>query len=166
MHAGIVQRHLRVDTPDLPPLEAKPQAEVGLLPRDQIVAIAIDRAQGLDPEQHVATAGLHKADRHVPLVIAQRIVEARLREALAAAAEHGAKRRLGVQRRLSLRQPVRIELAIANHELDVAEPRMLREQAPPAGVASARCGKAMLGRQALDAHAETKRKVDAAVGRS
>ena len=60
-HRRIVQRHLMIQTPDLPARCAQAHAEFRLFSCDQIIAIAADCFERITAHHDVATASLYLA---------------------------------------------------------------------------------------------------------
>ena len=57
-HVGVVERHGRIEPKDPAALRRESDAELRLLPGDQILAITPDGLQRVHPDERIAAAGL------------------------------------------------------------------------------------------------------------
>ena len=163
---GIVERHLGIDAPDRPAPASKPEAELGLFPRDERGVVAAHFVKRRDPHQRVAAAGLRLADGRIPFGIDQTIVDRRLGKAFAPApTDHG---RAGgrVEEVAGRFDPAGLNLAIAVDELDIGRRQRIRLGGCQTGVSGAGGGEALRGIESHDLGPARLGLGDAAIGRA
>ena len=96
-------------------------AQFRLLAGDQVGPVAADGAERGDAHQGVATARDGRPNRNVPLEVAQPVVDGQVRVPLSATAAGYDHIRSAVERSHGHIEPLRIDFAVAVHELDVLD---------------------------------------------
>ena len=113
-----MQRHLLVESTDLPPRVTQPDAELGFLAGDQCGIKPVDAGKGCGTHYGVTATGRAVANRSVPLEVAEIVVDGGVREAFA---PPPASHRVVLVRGKKLfgcRQPIGDDLAVSIDEHD------------------------------------------------
>ena len=164
-HRHVVQAQIGVDPQQVIAGPPQPDAQLVILADQHGRVEAADLTEGLDADHDVAVRAVHLARRHVPFEIGQLLVGRGLGEPLAAAA--GDEGHVGALLEDAQRpiQPALDQLAIAVHELDVADLRVDPAESLEAGVAAVGRAVGLRGVFHEDVRAQGTRQLGTAVGR-
>ena len=127
-HGGIMHCHLGVEPPYLPASLPQSQAELRLFAGEEGRSKAADLLEWTDAKHGISAAGRGLADRRIPLLIAQPIIERSLGKAFAPSAANDGDVWVLSQEALGRFQPPADKLTVAVDELN-----KLKMRAEPTG---------------------------------